>query len=392
MDRLVHIAACLAGILGLTGVGVAAAQSPEAPTAQPAPVDPANSALSEGQLDQLTAPIALYPDPLLGQILAASTYPLEVVEAHRWLQDPANAALQGDALGAALAQQSWDQSVKSLVPFPQVLQMMDGNLEWTERIGDAFLAQQGPVMDSIQRLRRRATAAGALKSTAQQTVASEDQQIEIQPADPDVVYVPYYDPGVIFGPWAWAEYPPFFFAPPAGIVIGAGLWLGFGLGLPILGPFWGWDRWDWRHHAFSVAGGYGGFRAGPWAHDPAHRGGVPYRNAGLSVRFQAQSDAARREVRGFPTAVPGDRGGRTESRAAPESRVAPALPERSMGSGVRTPPPAFESMSRGSQVHQDSARGAFSRAAPTAPAARGGGGGGGGGARGGGGGRGGERR
>jgi hypothetical protein len=374
MNGFVRVAACLAGILGLVSIVSAQSpvQSPGPPTvpAQLGPAAPPNAPLSDGQLDQLTAPIALYPDPLIGQILTAATYPLEVVEAYRWLQDPVNAALKGDALSAALQQQSWDLSVKSLVPFPQVLQMMDSNLEWTERIGDAFLAQQAPLMDSIQRLRGRAAASGALKSTPQQTVATEGQQIEIEPANPDVVYVPYYDPGVIFGPWAWAEYPPFYFLPPAGIVIGAGLWLGFGLGFPILGPFWGWDRWDWGHHGFNVVGGYGGLRAGAWAHDPAHRRGVPYRNAGLSGRFQAQSEAARRDVRGFPAAA-------RDTRAA--------------SPGIRTAPPAFESLGRGSQVRQDAARGAFSRSAPAPSGFHGGGGGGGargggGGARGGGGG------
>jgi uncharacterized membrane protein YgcG len=381
MNGFLRVAACLVGILAL--VPIVAAQSPEPPAApaQLGPAPPPNAPLSDGQLDQLTAPIALYPDPLIGQILTAATYPLEVVEAYRWLQDPGHAALKGDALTAALQQQSWELSVKSLVPFPQVLQMMDSNLDWTERMGDAFLAQQAPVMDSIQRLRGRAAASGALKSTPQQTVATQDQQIEIEPANPDVVYVPYYDPGVIFGPWAWAEYPPFYFLPPAGIVIGAGLWLGFGLGFPILGPFWGWDRWAWGHHGFNVVGGYGGLRAGAWAHDPAHRRGVPYRNAGLSGRFQAQSEAARRDVRGFPAAAQGERGTAAADRGS-----------RAQTSGIRTASPAFESLGRGSQVRQDSARGAFSRSAPAQGGPRGGGGGGarggggGGGARGGGGG------
>jgi hypothetical protein len=366
--------------------GVAQAQAPPTAPAQLGPAGPANAPLSEGQLDQLTAPIALYPDPLVGQILTAATYPLEVVEAYRWLQDPANAALKGDALTAALQQQSWDLSVKSLVPFPQVLQMMDSNLEWTERIGDAFLAQQGPVMDSIQRLRGRAAASGALKSTPQQAVSTQDQQIEIEPANPDVVYVPYYDPAVIFGPWAWADYPPFYFLPPPGLVIGGGLWLGFGIGFPILAPFWGWDRWDWGHHGFNVVGGYGGFRAGPWAHDPSHRRGVPYRNAGLSARFQAQSEAARRDVRGFPAAGSGERGGaaagergaaattRGVSGAAREAPARALAPARAATPSFRATPPAFESLGRGAQVRQDSARGAFSRSAPAASGFHGGGG------------------
>ncbi len=379
MNGFIRIAACILGLASLISVGAAEAQAPPTAPAQLAPPGPANAPLTEGQLDQLTAPIALYPDPLIGQILSAATYPLEIVEAYRWLQDPANAALKGDALSAALQQQSWDPSVKSLVPFPQVLQMMDSNLEWTERIGDAFLAQQGPVMDSIQRLRGRAAASGALKSTPQQTVAAEDQQIEIEPANPNVVYVPYYDPDVIFGPWAWSEYPPFYFLPPPGLVIGAGLWLGFGIGFPILGPFWGWDRWDWAHHGFNVVGGYGGFRAGPWAHDPAHRRGVPYRNAGLSGRFQAQSEAARRNVRGFPEA---ERSAGAGPREVPARSTTSA---RAASPGLRAAPPAFESLGRGSQVRQESARGVFSR---SAPASRSGGGGG---ARGGGGHGGGER-
>ena len=138
---------------------------------QPAPA-PGASALTAEQLDQLVAPIALYPDPLIAQILMAATYPLEVVEADRWLRIPANAALKGDALTAALQQQPWDPSVKSLVPFPQLLRMMDSNLHWTEQLGDAFLAQQADVMDAVQRLRQRAQAAGSLASTPQQTVST----------------------------------------------------------------------------------------------------------------------------------------------------------------------------------------------------------------------------
>ena len=127
-------------------------------------------AYTQGQLDQMLAPIALYPDALVSQILMASTYPLEVVEAERWLEVPENASLTGDALSNALMQQPWDPSVKSLVPFPQVLQMMNQNLQWTEQLGDAFLAQQPAIMDSIQQLRQQAQAAGTLQSTLQQVV------------------------------------------------------------------------------------------------------------------------------------------------------------------------------------------------------------------------------
>jgi len=359
---------CLAVlILSVMGLRPLTAWTQGIPATDLGPATTGNSALSEEQLDQLTAPIALYADPLLGQVLTAATYPLEVVEAQRWLQDPANAALKGDQLAAALQQQSWDLSVKSLVPFPQLLQMMDNDLEWTERIGDAFLAQQDAVMESIQRLRRRAAGAGSLTSTPQQTVSSQAQDIEIEPAAPDVVYVPYYDPDVIYGNWPWSDYPPFYFLPPPGLVVGSGLWIGFGLGYPILNPFWGWNRWDWPHHRLNIVGGPAGAHAGPWQHDPTHRRGVPYRNETVAARFQAESESARRDVRGFP-APPGAARGATASTRPPvepprETSSGPAAPSVRPPS-VRTAPPAFESFGGGSQVHQESQRGAFSRSSP----------------------------
>jgi hypothetical protein len=341
---------------------------------------PAKSALSEGQLDQLTAPIALYSDPLVGGILTAATYPLEIVEANRWLQDPVNAQLKGNELAAALEQQSWDLSVKSLVPYPQILQMMDSRLEWTEQIGDAFLGQQDAVMDSIQRLRHRAAAAGALNSTPQQSVSTEDQDIQIEPASPDVVYVPYYDPSVIYGPWPWPDYPPIFFPPPPGIIIGSGLWIGFGIGFPIFRPFWGWNHWDWHHHRLDLVAGRAGGRSGAWEHDPAHRLGVPYGNQAAAARFEARSEAIRRDVRGFPTAIEGERSApasASEQRAPSLPRN--AIPERSATPTYRVAPPALESFGRGAQVRQESARGASSRSAPaprsaprSAPSSRGG--------------------
>jgi hypothetical protein len=344
--------------------------------AQSNPADPAGgSVLSEGQLDRLTAPIALYSDPLIGQILMAASYPLEIVEASRWLQDPDNAQLKGDNLTAALQQQSWDLSVKSLVPYPRIVQMMDTNLEWTEQIGDAFLAQQDAVMDSIQRLRHRAAAVGALTSTPQQTVSTEDQDIQIEPASPDVIYVPYYDPMMIYGPWPWPDYPPFYFAPPPGIIIGNGLWVGFGIGFPIFAPFWGWNRWDWSHHRLDLIAGRSGSRGGAWEHDPAHRLGVPYGNQPVAARFEARSEAARRDVRGFPTATEGERSAPTMGQR--DTGFTPrAAPTRSANPSYRAAPPAFESFGGGTQVRQESARGAFSRssapAARSAPSSRGG--------------------
>lgn len=245
---------------------------------QPPPVD-AGPPLSAAQLDSLTAPVALYPDALIAQILTAATYPLEVVEAAHWLEEPSNEALRGDALAAALELQGWDLSVKSLVPFPDTLRMMERNLQWTEQIGDAFLAQQSDVMDSIQRLRRLAIAAGTLSSTPQQTVSTEDGEIIVQPVGPDVVYVPYYDPAIVYGPWPWVESWPFILPPPPGIYA-HGPGIVFGVGFGVVGPLWGWSYWSWPHHDLFIHPNRPHTLPMPpdrWRHDPDHRRGVPYR-------------------------------------------------------------------------------------------------------------------
>jgi Protein of unknown function (DUF3300) len=160
-------------IMGILAVAAIAPSSLDAQTSAP----PAQAAplYTTAQLDQLLAPVALHPDQLLGQILMASTYPLEVVEAARWVEDPNNARLKGDQLAAALQDKDWDPSVKSLAPFPQILRMMDDRLDWMQKLGDAFLAQQDEVMDSVQRLRRQAEEAGTLQSSPQQTVTTQDQ-------------------------------------------------------------------------------------------------------------------------------------------------------------------------------------------------------------------------
>ena len=192
--------------------------------------------LSAGQLDALVAPIALYPDALLSEILMASTYPLEVVEADRWAE--ANKNLKGDALKAAVDQQSWDDSVKSLVATPSVLDMMSDKLDWTQQLGDAVLAQQPDVMDAIQRLRTKAQANNKLASNKQQTVSTQQQNgkqvIVIAPTHPDTIYVPYYDPAVVYGAWPYPAYPPYYWPAPGYIaagVIATGLAFGAGYAL-----------------------------------------------------------------------------------------------------------------------------------------------------------------
>jgi uncharacterized membrane protein YgcG len=192
------------------------------------------------QLQQLVAPIALYPDSLVAQVLAASTFPAEIVEADRWVQ--AHPDLKGDALGQAVDQQSWDPSVKALTAFPTVLGNMDKNISWTSSLGDAYYNQEQGVMDAIQVMRQKAQQAGNLKDTPQQTVQTQGSDIVIQPASPDVVYVPAYDPWLVYGypvvAWpGWYPYPGIWYGGPS-------LFWGVGFGIGFYGGFgWGWGHW-----------------------------------------------------------------------------------------------------------------------------------------------------
>jgi hypothetical protein len=199
------------------------------------------------QLDALLAPIALYPDPLLAQVLMASTFPLEVVTPGRWIEDPANKPLSGDALAKAVEAQTWDPSVKSLVPFPSVLALLNSNLDWTQQLGYAFADQQEAVMDSVQRLRLQAQSAGNLQTTEQQIVHTEQQVITIEPAQPTVVYVPNYNPTVVYGAWPYPAYPPVYLPPPPGYAFGTALVSGmaFAAGVAVVGSLWGWARPGW---------------------------------------------------------------------------------------------------------------------------------------------------
>ena len=237
------IASCL--IVHLSWVGVPRAQTNQndspATAAQPA------QAFNTEQLDALLAPIALYPDELLTQTLMASTFPLEVVQAARWLEQPGNKDLKGDALQKALEPLPWDASVKSLVPFPEVLALMNNNLEWTQQLGYAFADQQATVFDSIQRLRRQAKGAGSLQSSPQQVVYEEGDTVIIQPAQPNVVYVPSYNPTTVYGTWPYPSYPPVSLPPPPGYYFGTALATGmaFAAGAAIVGGLSGWARPAW---------------------------------------------------------------------------------------------------------------------------------------------------
>jgi len=282
-------------------------------------------AFTQQELDQMLAPIALYPDSLLSQILMASSYPLEVVEAARWSK--ANPNLKGDQAVQAVAQNSWDPSVKSLVAFPQILMMMDDKLNWTERLGDAFLAQQQQVMDTVQNLRQKASAAGNLTSNEQIRVDQQGQSIVVEPANPQVIYVPYYNPMVIYGPWWWPAYPPVYWGPWPGYFIGPGFGVGFawGIGISVCpGFFFGTFNWPYRHvSVVNVNNFYYNSvsvdRVTVWAHDPVHRRGVPYRDVALRQQFgrMSASPDVRREFRGHD---PSSFEGRSAFGNRPEAR------------------------------------------------------------------------
>jgi hypothetical protein len=226
--------------------GYAYAADPPASTAAEAPP----IAESPGRLDQLVAPIALYPDPLVAQILAASAEPAEIVEADRWMQQHAD--LMGGSLAEEVDKQPWDPSVKALTPFPAVLANMDKNLSWTSALGDAYVNQQEDVLKAVQAMRQRAQQAGHLQGTAQETVTTEGQTIAIDPEDPDMVYVPEYDPWLVYGDPV-AAYPDWY--PYPGLFLG-GFGVGFGLGIGIglfAGFGWGWHAWgaDWHNHRLT---------------------------------------------------------------------------------------------------------------------------------------------
>ena len=250
------------------------------------------------QLQQLVAPIALYPDSLVAQILAASTFPEQVVEADRWVQ--AHPDLKGDDLGKAVDQQPWDPSVKALAAFPSVLGNMDKNLSWTSSLGDAYYNQQQDVMAAVQVMRKKAQDAGNLKTTPQQTVATQDSDITIAPTDPDVVYVPAYDPWVVYGypivAWpGWYPYPGIWFGGPY-------LSFGVGFGIGWFGGFgWGWGHWgfDWhnRYAVFNHGRYYSGSRTfynrGGFARGAGERGGAFNRPGAAARPFEGNRQAAR---------------------------------------------------------------------------------------------------
>ncbi len=275
-------------VTAIVSLGQASAQDAPLPANQQQP-----QSLDNAQLDQLVAPIALYSDPLLAQVLMASTYPLEVVQADRWAK--ASKSLKGDKLTAALEKQDWDASVKQLVSTPTVLAMLNDKLDWTQALGDAVLAQQADVMDAIQRLRAKAQANGKLETTKQQKVTVKQDQgsapiIEIEPASPDVVYVPYYEPAVVYGDWPYPAYPPYYFPPPAGWVVGGAIATGIAWGAAYAIGREIWDDFDWRHGNIDIdidrnVNIDANRNFNKWEHNSYHRRGVAYNNVDVKNKF-----------------------------------------------------------------------------------------------------------
>ena len=292
----------LASLLSLT---MMAPMAPSHVFAQPASSQ-SSAPLSQQQLSSLVAPIALYPDPLVSQILMASTYPLEVGEAATWQKQ--NSRLTGSTLDSALQSQTWDPSVKSLVSFPQALQMMGSDLSWTQKLGDAVLAQQSDVMSAIQAMRAKAKQAGNLTTTPQQTVSTSGQTIVIQPANPQIVYVPTYNPAVVYGPWPYPAYPPPPPYYPPGYVAGTAL-LSFGIGMAVGAALWGGMHWGggWGGGGSNITVNNNNFNnfnrttananfksgsyasGGKWQFNPEHRGNVPYSNSSLQSKYGKSS-------------------------------------------------------------------------------------------------------
>jgi hypothetical protein len=368
---------------------------------------------SEEQLEQIAAPVALYPDSLLMQIFMASTYPLEVVEAQRWLEGK---KLSGKDLEAALKDREWDASVKSLCSFPDVLNRMSENLDWTRDMGDAFLGQQAQLLDAVQRLRNKAYDAGQLKSSAEQVVTvQEDKIIVIEPAQPEVVYVPSYSPTVVYGTWPYPTtyYAPLYAPPPPGY--GA---LAFTAGMIVGGALWGDCDWDWgdsdcnididNHNNFNrnTNNNFQQINNKKWEHKAEHRKGVNYRDGATAKRFGgsgAGSRVSRGEARGFeqrgqagdgrgagaarPAPGRGAAAGSREARRSPSAAPRPAPgpgagPSSRQGrggamGGSRSPSGDRAASSRGASSRGSVSRGGSSRSGRAPSGGRGGGGGGG---------------
>jgi uncharacterized membrane protein YgcG len=348
------------------------------------------------KIEQIVAPIALYPDALLSQVLMASTYPLEIVEADRWVR--ANPNLKGKSLDDALAKQTWDASVISLCKLPDVLSKMSQNLDWTQDLGDAFLAQQADVMKAVQKLRNDAYKAGNLKTTEQQKVVVEKETIIIQPSSPQVVYVPVYDPVVVYGypPPPAYYYPAVYAPPPAGYALARGIaWgVGFAIGSEMFGGC------DWGHHDVyinnTVINNNNMYKntnisnrntnvsnRQNWNHNPQHRGNVNYGNSQLNQKYNQgnRGTLSRDQARGYDRAGQGAGGNNRAGQPTAGTREAgrsgqgtSAKPGDRATTGQKQS--SFASTGSGRDTQRASDRGAQSRNKPSSGLSRSSGGGG----------------
>lgn len=291
----------------------------------------AQANFSEAQLDSLLAPIALYPDTVLSHVLIASTYPLEVVEADRWASN--NTRLKGDDAVNAVDSKDWDPSVKALVAFPDILQRMSDDLDWTQQLGDAFLASEERVMDSIQKLRNRAYASGSLDKVEHVRVVREEKIIMIEPSVERVVYVPAYDTRVVYGNWWWADYPPHYWHYPSSYVFVSGFYWGPRVHI---GPRFYFSGAHWHHRRIYVVDHHHHHRfydsrsvvryseARHWHHNPVHRRGVAYYDNHTRERFHSPRESYS-DSRHYRAGLDGNgnRGGylgeRNNSRIAPNA-------------------------------------------------------------------------
>jgi hypothetical protein len=379
LTRLTALALSIAlgGSMALWG------QNPE-PVAPP----PAGQPLTADQLGDLVAPIALYPDPLLSQILVATTYPLEVVEAGQWLQK--NPGLTGTALTEAAQQQNWDPSIQALVVFPDVIKLLTTDVTWTTNLGNAFLAQQSDVMAAVQTMRQRAQQNGKLAPNPEETITTTEQNgqpaIDIEPANPDVMYVPEYDPAWIWGAPLYYPYPAWYWPGPSIVVggLGFGFYPAVNVGFFFGGGWGGWAGWGW-HPAWGTRGivinntfihrynfntsGMATLRGTTaWSHNPVHRQGVPYSNARLNNQYRQEVN---RNLRPAQAPQAAERAGNVErmgNRSIPAS--APPARNGNVFSGAEN--------GREAQVHADHGYSSMgpARSAPApraAPAPRSGG-------------------
>ncbi|MGB7452397.1 MAG: DUF3300 domain-containing protein [Lysobacterales bacterium] len=371
-------------LLGLPAVAIAATDE------TPATADAATSdGLDAEHLEQLVAPIALYPDALLMQIMMAATYPLEIVEADRWIREQPD--LTGDALDNALLEKDWDPSVKSLTTLPGVLKQMSENLDWTQDLGDAFLAQQDDLLDTAQRMRGLAYDAGNLETTEQQTVTQqEDKIIVIESTSPEVIYVPTYSPTVVYGPaWVYPHwyYPRWYYPPRPGYGFVA-----FGAGVVVGAAIWGGCRWGWgrnnvnininRHNEFNRKtninadlnriSSRGNNGRADWKHDSKHRKGVNYGSSDVAKKYGASSGSNRvtkNQARGRTNVSTANRGGaattanrggtgmQAANRKATGSKTSPSASNRSYSSNKS----AYSGSRNPSSDRASSYRGASSR-------------------------------